>query len=84
MPGCADTARRLFSGSPAPAKVSLVVMQQRRDICRECPHATRNPERVERSTKGLTSKSVCEMAGPKANIGNGTQRVDRRCPLGKW
>lgn len=64
---------------PEPLRVSLGVVQARRDVCRECPHATRNPDRLDRSTKGLTSESYCKLIGPQANIARGTQRVDRRC-----
>jgi hypothetical protein len=57
-------------------------MLRRRDVCRECPHATRNAKRLNRSTKGLTSLSRCELCD--CFIGAKTALASERCPASKW
>ena len=39
------------------------MVEQRRAICRQCEHATRNPARLDRPSKGLTSMSECKPCG---------------------
>jgi hypothetical protein len=62
---------------------------QRRDICRQCKHATRNSQRLDRVTKGLTDKSICmkqkELTPERdCNIAIGTEKPEAHCPLGFW
>lgn len=69
--------------------VSDAVALERRNVCRECVQATRNKKRLDRTTKGLTCKSVCRVLREReptkpGNIKVGTMMPRARCPLGKW
>jgi hypothetical protein len=83
--GCGEANRIKRS---VPVHVPLQVTMQRRDICRECPWSTKNVKRLGRTTKGLTTKSVCrvieERRPGKANIARGTLMPDIACPKGHW
>jgi hypothetical protein len=58
------------------------VIRQRRDACRGCDRATRNPARLDRPAKGLTSLSQCRECG--CLIAAKTAVASEQCPLGKW
>jgi hypothetical protein len=73
----------LASSNP-PRTVPLLVMLRRRECCRACKHASRSTDPRFDVNKGLTTLSICRVAGKKANIARGTRRADRRCPLGYW
>jgi hypothetical protein len=62
--------------------VSDATLLMRRDICRECDRATRNPTRVHLPTKGLTSFSRCTACD--CVIAAKSRLASERCPLGKW
>jgi hypothetical protein len=62
--------------------VPAEVMLARRDQCRDCEFATRNPKRVNRSTKGLTSLSRCTKCD--CFIAAKTQVGSEACPIGRW
>jgi hypothetical protein len=55
---------------------------RRRDICRECPEATRNQRLLDKSSKGLTTCSTCKKCG--CNIKAKTSLATETCPIGKW
>lgn len=57
-------------------------IKARRDICRECEHATKNAARLDRPTKGLTVRSKCDLC--KCYIQAKTQLKKESCPLEKW
>jgi hypothetical protein len=65
-------------------QVSDAELQRRRDICRDCPEATRNPERMHLPTKGLTTLSKCNLCG--CFIAAKTKLASERCPANppKW
>jgi hypothetical protein len=59
-------------------------IRQRRDICRNCQHATRTRRTEKRFVKvaGLTTRSVCEITNQ--NIAEMTADKTANCPLGSW
>jgi hypothetical protein len=59
-------------------------VRQRRDACRECEHATRNQDRLDLPTKGLTTFSQCKLCG--CLIAAKTLLADEQCPASppKW
>ena len=61
-------------------RASVEVIQSRRDICRECEHATRN-DRFKK-TKGLTILSQCDLCS--CFIAAKTVIQSEGCPLAKW
>ena len=72
-----------------PPAVPLSVVQARRDVCRECEHATRSAEPRFAVNRGLTSLSVCQIEKARhperaCHIAVGTTMPHVRCPLGKW
>lgn len=87
---CGGIVRTLARGTAGVAKAVAgvdaapeAVTQRRRDVCRECPEATRedNPKLHPRH-KGLTVRSVCRAC--KCNIALKTRVGGESCPLGKW
>jgi hypothetical protein len=66
----------------APAQVSQDRVEDRRNKCRNCPAATRNPKYIDLPEKGLTAASLCREC--KCNIKAKTMLADEKCPLGKW
>ncbi len=83
--GCPDCNRRSVSRrnlAAAPAGLSLTVLQSRRDVCRQCDHASRNPDPRYAVNAGLTSLSVCGRAGKR--VADLTAEPSGRCPLGGW
>lgn len=58
------------------------VVAGRRDVCRECPEATKNAAKRDGPTKGLTLKSMCRECG--CNIAAKTRLASEACPLAKW
>jgi hypothetical protein len=91
---CDDCPKLLVQGAIGLAKVGLQSLGvpvdrasdaetlRRRDICRECPMATRNRARLSRSTKGLTTLSRCRECD--CFIAAKTRLASERCPVGKW
>jgi hypothetical protein len=75
-------ATGLIKAATGIGTVSLEVMQKRRDVCRECPEATRNPDPKFAVNKGLTKRSRCRMC--KCFIAAKTKVASERCPLNKW
>jgi hypothetical protein len=63
---------------PAPAEV----VQARRDICRECPFATKDQREKFIANKGLTTFSRCTKCG--CVIAAKTKIAGEVCPDGKW
>ncbi len=83
--GCPDCNRRSVSRpqlAAAPAGLSLTVLQSRRDVCRQCDHASRNPAARFAVNAGLTSLSRCGKSGKR--IADLTAESSGRCPLGGW
>lgn len=88
--GCGDAVRTVAHGAAGLVKAGLQVagvpvdrvsdveLLRRRDACRQCPHATRNPERLNRTTRGLTTLSKCKLCG--CLIGAKTRLASERCP----
>lgn len=76
--GAAGLAKAALGIDKAPDEV----IQFRRDMCRGCDEATRNENRIDRPTKGLTTFSQCRLCdcfiAPKTRISS------EKCPLGKW
>jgi hypothetical protein len=62
--------------------IPLEVMQARRDECRDCEHATRNPSPRYAVNKGLTSLSRCRKCD--CLIAAKTKLAGERCPIGRW
>lgn len=60
----------------------LTVVKAHRDICRECPEATRNPAPKYAVNKGLTSLSRCRKCD--CFISAKTLLISEVCPLKKW
>jgi hypothetical protein len=60
------------------------VVKARRDACRECEHATRNQNRLDRPSKGLTTLSQCQLCG--CLIAAKTMLASEKCPAEppKW
>jgi hypothetical protein len=84
--GCCDKIARGAVGLTKAAigidAVPLEVMQARREECRDCEHATRNPLRLNRTTKGLTSLSRCRKCD--CFIAAKTKLGGEACPVGRW
>lgn len=87
--GCCGTASTIAKGAAGLSKAVLGIDQasdaeklRRRDICRECPEATRNQRRLHLSTKGLTACSVCKKCS--CNIKAKTSLATEHCPIDKW
>jgi hypothetical protein len=76
--GAIGLTKFALGADAASAEVTL----RRRDICRECPQATRNESRMDRTTKGLTSFSSCRVCS--CIIAAKTALASERCPEGKW
>ena len=63
---------------------SLEAIRRRRDFCRECDQATRNPAPQFQSGKGLTTLSVCRVCDcPILGL---TAAAEKACPAtpSKW
>jgi hypothetical protein len=87
--GCCDGAKKIVKGAMGLTKAALAIDQvsdgeklRRRDICRDCPQATRNQHRLHLSTKGLTACSMCKVCS--CNIKAKTSLVTEHCPESKW
>lgn len=63
-------------------EASVEVVLKRRDICRECPFATRRAALARRPSKGMTSISVCLKCN--CYIAAKTLIEAEKCPLNKW
>jgi hypothetical protein len=87
--GCIDCLQTIAHGAAGLAKAALgfdaapaEVVRGRRDACRGCDQATRNPALADRPSRGLTSLSQCRECG--CLIVAKTAIAGERCPLGKW
>lgn len=72
---------------PAPApgepkKVSLEMLRQRRNICRDCEHAGLSTDPRFRASRGLTNLSKCGESG--LPVWSETAKAEARCPIGRW
>jgi hypothetical protein len=76
--GAVGLAKAAVGAEPVPPEV----LQDRRDKCRECPHASRDPKRLDRPTKGLTVLSKCDLCG--CFIAAKTKLASEACPDGRW
>lgn len=81
--------RNCLKGAVGLAKVALgmdaapdAVIAERRDACRMCDRATRNPSPRYVASMGLSSLSRCLEC--KCFIAAKTKLAGERCPLGKW
>lgn len=84
-----DCAKKFLHGAEGIAKVVLRIkladsaeIQRRRDFCRRCDFATRNNERLDRPTAGLTTLSRCLKCS--CFIAAKTQVQSEACPLNMW
>lgn len=66
-------------------------IKARRDKCRECSFATKNPARASRPTKGLVATSICQKGAksPLAKAGETFLKIitadyQSECPIGLW
>ena len=59
-----------------------VIIDKRRNECRQCEYATRNTDPKYVKFNGLTSSSICKLC--KCNIKMKTQLKTERCPENKW
>lgn len=86
--GC-DKAKQLTRGVAGLAKAVLHIdraddatIQARRDVCRGCEHASRNPDQKYAENGGLTTRSRCGKCG--CFIAPKTVIAGEACPLEKW
>jgi hypothetical protein len=97
MAGCCPggmTPGKLIHGAAGLAKAGLqlvgvsvdevpaTVLLERRDHCRECRAATKDPHPRYAVNKGLTALSVCRDCD--CNIAAKTRLASEACPRGKW
>ena len=92
--GCVNCGRRVVAGAMGLLKVAVQAVgipwdraaddltAARRNVCRTCPSATRNPAFVDRTSRGLTTRSRCASCG--CLIAGKTMLASERCPEGKW
>jgi flavoprotein len=95
-PVAPSIAERVVHGAVGLAKVAAqavglpvdqapeMVIKARRDICRGCPNATLNAQRLDRPSKGLTTASQCRVCG--CLIAAKTRLASEKCPASppKW
>lgn len=62
--------------------ISQEEINKRLDACRTCEHSTKNKDRLDRPSKGLTSLSTCNKCS--CIIYFKTQLKEEVCPEGKW
>ncbi|HOD83608.1 MAG TPA: hypothetical protein PKG77_19495 [Phycisphaerae bacterium] len=84
--GC---CQKVIHGAVALAKVAVgadaapdAVVAARRDICRQCDQATRNPNARFAAHAGLTTLSRCRACG--CFIAAKTKLAGEHCPLNHW
>lgn len=58
------------------------IVSERRDTCRECDRASRNPNLMAHPCKGLSIRSRCLECD--CFIFAKTRLASEKCPLGKW
>lgn len=63
-------------------RVMQPLIDERRNHCRNCEHATKNPKFLDKPSKGLTSVSQCRKCS--CLIALKTMSAQEKCPLGKW
>jgi hypothetical protein len=87
--GCGDCGNKLAHGAAGLTKAITGIdaapahlIATRRDECRNCPQATRNPHRLNRPSKGLTSLSRCRLCN--CFIAAKTKINSEHCPAHKW
>lgn len=80
---------KILHGAVALAKVAVganaapdAVVAARRDFCRQCDQATRNPDARFSANQGLTTFSRCRKCG--CFIGAKTRLTGEKCPLERW
>lgn len=78
MPCC---SRKVIKKTPK-KKISLGILRSRRDLCRVCKHATKNPHPKFARFGGLTNVSKCKKA--KRTISDITSDPDFACPIDKF
>lgn len=83
--GIAKNAVNLLGASVDEALPEIVKF--RRDICRNCEHARKNPLHKDRvidgqKTNGLTSLSQCELCSCLIKLKS--TLASEKCPIGKW
>lgn len=59
-----------------------MVIKARRDKCRVCPYAFKNPDQKFASTNGLTNLSQCSKCS--CNIALKTKIKSEKCPIAEW
>ena len=81
--------RNCLKGAVGLAKAALGIdaappaaVAERRDACRGCDRASRNPSPRHVAARGLTTLSRCAECG--CFIAAKTQLAGETCPLGKW
>lgn len=75
--GCAGLAKAALGIAAPPAAVA-----ERRDACRGCDRASRNPSPRHVAARGLTTLSRCAECG--CFIAAKTLLQSETCPLNKW
>lgn len=81
--------QRIVTGAAGLAKAAAGIdragdatVQARRDLCRECPEATRNSDLRFAKNRGLTTLSRCKLCD--CFIAAKTLIRSETCPAGKW
>lgn len=83
------TPAKVVHGAIGIAKAALHIgraseeeVAKRRNLCRNCEHATRNDDPKFKATNGLTNLSQCQKCS--CVILAKTSNKDEKCPLGRW
>lgn len=86
---CTPTPSKIIHGAVGIAKAltgtdaaAPEVAQQRRDICRQCEHATRNPDPKYAKFNGLTTFSRCKLCDCVLSLK--VKVASEHCPINKW
>ena len=87
--GCKELISRLRRGAVGLGKAVAGLdaadeptIQARRDQCRRCEHATRNPNPKYAANTGLTTFSRCTKCS--CYIAPKTKIASEMCPIGRW
>jgi hypothetical protein len=83
------TPREFVKGVVGLTKIALQIdlvdeptIKARRDVCRRCEYSTKNKERLNTPSLGLTNKSMCTEC--KCFIMGKSQLKQEECPKNKW
>ncbi len=83
------TPKNIIKGVIKLSKVALSmdkapddIISARRDVCRNCEYSTKNKDKINTPSKGLSLRSICTNC--KCFIAAKTQLLNEQCPLGKW